>query len=127
MLAVLVVSACEESSGVSPTYSYRAEFNPADVDAVVQFVRSVAERRNIRVYEKDRRQMSFLTQGKEAFFIAFYYNDNAVLDISNVGVGEIITLGVFDHQEYSAQALYDVSEEITTGLNQQFGIQFVRK
>jgi hypothetical protein len=124
LLMLFCVTACGEGEVVKPVLSYQANFDPSDVDQIESFIKSVAKRWDLRVYEKDRKQMSVLTQGEDAFFIALYLNGNSILDISNVGMGKVLTMGVFDYDEMPLEKLHALAHEITAGLSQKFGIEF---
>lgn len=123
LLMLFCVTGCGESEVVKPVLKYQADFDPSDVDQVESFIKSVAKRWDLRVYEKDRKQMSVLTQGEDAFFMALYLNSNSILDISNVGMGKVLTLGVFDYGEMPLEELHALADEITSGLSQKFGIE----
>ena len=122
-LIFFCVISCSEEDYVKPTQQYQADFNTDNIDSIEEYIKSIAKRWNLRVFEKSHNEMKLLTQGQDAFYIALYLNENAVLDISNVGVGTILTLETFDHGDLPPEKLSGLTDEIVQGLEQQIGIQ----
>ena len=93
------------------------------INDVEVYIRAVGKKWDLEIFEKDRDQMKFITQNQEAFYIAFYYNDNAILHISNAGFGVGIVLSLFDDGEMPLSDLKKLDEEIRAGLNENFGVK----
>ena len=128
ILAVLFLVSCEGES-TSPTYSYQANFDPAMVDGVEEFMKDVAKRWELRLYEKSREGMKVLTHGQEAFFIALFLKsdpkNNWILDISNLGVGIILTFALYEHEDMPLAELQRLDGEVRRGLKEKFGIELL--
>ncbi len=125
-LMLLGATACGEDNNVEPVMSYQANFYPEKVACVESVAKSLANDWKLEVYEKDRKQMNLLTQGQDAFFIALYFQGDAILDISNVGMGSTLTMGVFDFGKLSLDKLHRLANEMIKGINQQCDIQLSR-
>ena len=128
VLTVLFVVSCDGEL-TKPTYQYRAPFNPAMVEDVEIFMRDVAKRWKLRLFEKDRKEMKVISLGKEAFLIALFLKsdpeDDWILDISNAGAGTILTLGLYEHEDMPLSELQRLDNEVRTGLKEKFGIELV--
>ena len=111
------------AKGKEPTFFYRAAFDPLMINDVEVYIRAVGKKWDLEIFEKDRDQMKFITQNQEAFYIAFYYNDNAILHISNAGFGVGIVLSLFDDGEMPLSDLKKLDEEIRAGLKENFGVK----
>ena len=125
MPVFFAVSCQGESTG--PTYHYRAPFDPAMVDGVVEFMRGVAKRWEFRLFEKDRKGAKFISRGMEAFFILLFLKRDPdgkwILDISNVGVGTNLSLALYEHEDMPLSELQRLDNEVRTGLEQKFGVE----
>ncbi len=88
-----------------PIFLYRSSFNPSTVNEVEAYMRQVALKWEFELYEKNKKEIEFVTDGQESFFIAFYYKGEYILDVSNVGVGTALTLAVFDYGVMSLSQL----------------------
>ena len=128
VLAVLFLVSCEGES-TRPTYHYRAPFDPSMVDGVEEFMKDVARRWELRLFEKSREGMKYLTLGQEAFFIALFLKsdpkNNWILDISNAGAGTILSLALFEHEDMPLAELQRLDGEVRRGLKEKFGIELL--
>jgi len=112
------------SEKISPEFYYRADFNPDQIDKVEVIIKNIAKDWNLRVFEKNRNHMKDLTQGKEAFFIGLYLEDNLIFDITNVGVGNQIDIGLFRHDNVSINDLKKLSDQVRSNLKKELQIDF---
>ncbi|MBA3582909.1 MAG: hypothetical protein H0W44_10735 [Gammaproteobacteria bacterium] len=87
-------------------------------------IKEVAKKWDLRIYEKDREQMKFHTQGKEAFFIVLYFNKDPVLSLDNSGVGEVITLMAVDYGNMPIQDLKKLAYDVIDTFETRFDIKF---
>jgi len=111
-----------------PPYSlYKAKFDVSKVDDVENTMVVIAKRWNLEPFQKDREQMKFLTQNKEAFFIAFYFDGDPVLVVTNVGVGEVLTLSATDYKKMPISDLKKLIVEVIDALKDQFNIEFKKE
>ena len=122
LFGIFCLSACAQED-VKPVYFYKASFDPVMVDAVTEAMKDISENRQFKLFEKDREQMKFLTEGKNAFFTAFYLKGEPILAITNVGVGEVITLSLHDYGELSLDALEGLAQEVRDTLKNRFNIE----
>ena len=128
ILAVLFLVSCEGES-TSPTYQYRTAFDPAMVDGVEEFMKDVAKRWELRLFEDNRKGMKFLTQGQEAFYIALFLKldpkNNWILSMTNGGAGTILILHLYEHEDMPLAELQRLDEEVRFGLKEKFGIELL--
>lgn len=119
-----VNSSCADTM-IEPEFSYVANFNPEQIPAVEEIIRSKAERWGFFIQENDKEQMKFATRGTEAFYIAFFDEvDNIVFSINNVGVGNILSLRSYVAAGVSRDNAKTMVEEVIFDLNRQIGIEF---
>ena len=104
-------------------YFYKASFDPVMVDAVADVMEEISENRQFKLFEKDREQMKFLTEGKNAFFTAFYLKGEPILAITNVGVGEVLTLSLHDYGELPWMCWEGLAQEVRNTLKNRFNIE----
>ena len=124
MMIFAALVACDEIQ-VRTIAVYEASFDPGLSGDVESFMISSADNWGLEVFRKDRSQMKTLTQGKEAFFVMLYANDNeGILAISNVGAGEVIQLSLHDFGAIPLGDLKRLDEDVRTGLAEAFGIRF---
>ena len=122
LLSIFCLSACGQDD-VKPMYFYKASFDPVMVDAVADVMEEISENRQFKLFEKDREQMKFLTEGKNAFFTAFYLKGEPILAITNVGVGEVLTLSLHDYGELPLDVLEGLAQEVRNTLKNRFNIE----
>lgn len=121
IFSILLLNACD-SEHVAPTFIFEAPFNPNMVDEVEVYIKEVADKNGLRVFEKGRDQMRALSKGKEAFFIAFYYDNDPILSISSVGVPDLIRLSLYDFGKITLPDLEALAIEIKYGLKERYRI-----
>lgn len=122
LLSIFCLSACGQDD-VKPVYFYKAPFDPVMVDAVAEVMKDISESRQFKLFEKDREQMKFLTDGKNAFFTAFYLKGEPILAVTNVGVGEVLTLSLHDYGELPLDDLEGLAQEVRDTLKNRFNIE----
>lgn len=120
----LLFGGCGSETIVETLAMYDSSFDPKDVDLTERYVKATAKRWKLRVFEKSRREMSWASNGRDAFFVALYHKEEAVLVITNVGVPEQITISIVDYGVFPKKDLYAVAEELAEGLNQSIDTQF---
>lgn len=126
ILNTFFLSSCE-SENIDPYLSYKADFSPTLVGAVENFTKEIAEKYGLRVFEKPRRNMRVLSNGKEAFFIALYDGDIPIVIITSVGVSNILHLSFFDDGQFTKPQLDALANDINNGLKEKFSIIMKRK
>ena len=124
LITAPVVAACGEEH-VEPAFFYKAQFDPSMVAEVESFVRDISVKWQLELFEKDREQMKFLTQYREAFFISLYFECDAILAIMNVGVGNVLTLSLHDYGNLPVEQLERLANEVRSGLRAQLNIDLV--
>lgn len=124
IIMLFCINACN-GDYVVPTFLYKAPFDPLSVDKVEVFMRDISARWNLELFEKDREAMKIMTQGQEAFFIALYFEGDAILAIMNAGVGNVLTLSLQDHGNLPVEELERLANEVRSGLKTQLNINLV--
>lgn len=124
VLAVLFLVSCEGES-IKPAYNYRAPFDPVMVDDVEEFMKGLADRWELRLFEKSWKDSKILSDAKDEFFNALFFKDESILSITNAGVGTILTLYLFEHEDMSLSELQRLDEEVRAGLKGKFGIELL--
>ena len=122
LLSIFCLSACAQDD-VKPVYFYKASFDPVMVDAVAEVMKDISENRQFKLFEKDREEMKFLTEGKNSFFTAFYLKGKPILVLTNVGVGEVLTLSLHDNSKLPLDALEGLAQEVRNTLKNRFNIE----
>ena len=120
---LFLVCACD-SRQVSPHLLYRADFDAARIDEAERVVRGVAEEWELRVFEKDRDEMAFLTRGRDAFFVALYFEGDSILVLTNVGVGDTLELTAFDYKKMPMSDLDALVAQVITSLEDKLDVEF---
>ncbi len=125
----LIIASCDQSY-TQPHLLYRAPFDPQHIEKMEALIHEIANEWGLRVYEKDREEMKFLTNGQEAFFIALYVEDDQadnfpVASVNNVGTGTVITLMITNRGEIELEELNRLAEEIVAKSRARYGIEFV--
>lgn len=124
LLCIFCLNACT-AEYIKPMFFYRSPFDPSMVTDVESYMRKASKNWNFELFEKDKKEMKAVTDGQEAFYLAFYHKDKAILDISNVGVGVVLTLALFDHGDMPIAELERLANEVRSGLKSKFGIQLI--
>ena len=128
VLAVLFLVSCEGES-TRPTYQYRASFDPSMVDGVEEFVKDVARRWELRLFEKSRKGSKIITRGQEAFYIALFLKSdpkhNWIVSITNAGFGTLLILHIYEHEDMPLAELQRLDGEVRRGLKEKFGIELL--
>jgi hypothetical protein len=110
---------------VEPEFSYVADFNPDKIAIVEQISRARAKTWGFDVRESDREQMKFATRGVEAFYIAFFNDDeDIVFSINNVGVGNLLSLRIYLAAGISRDRAKAMADEVMSDLREQIGVEF---
>jgi hypothetical protein len=126
LIMSLFMSSCE-AEYTPPYLHYRADFDIAKVDETEAVVKEIAKKWNLRVYEKNREEMKLHTQGKEAFFIALYFNEDAVLFVHNSGVGEVLSVMAVDHGKMPISDLGKLTAEVIGALKERLNLEFEKQ
>ncbi len=119
----MFITFCTNSCYVKPVFHFKASFEPSMVDDVEVFIRDVSKEWNLRLFEKGRGSMKILSNGQEAFFIALYFEGDAILTITNTGPGKVLSLMALDFGDLPLEKLEQLTDEIRSGLKSQFNIE----
>ena len=97
-------------------------------DQATEVATKLAVSYGANVFEKDRDNMRFLTDGQEAFFVAYYFEDrNApVMWITNVGAGDRLTLAATSGHEFTKNDARSLVDAVRTALLVDLGIELSR-
>lgn len=123
LIVCFLGSSCE-AEYKPPYLLYTAQFDITKVDNAVVLVKEIAKNWNLRVYEIDREQMKFVTQGKDAFFIALYFKEDPIISIANSGVGEVLRVMAIDYGKMSLPDLKKLTEETIQTLKLELNLEF---
>lgn len=123
LMLFLIACSCE-AERMSPYLMYKADFSSAKTGEVESAVKKIAKEWGLRVYEKNQEQMKFLTQGKDAFFIALYFEENPILVITNAGFGDLLMLSVTDYKGMPTSDLERLAAEVINTLETRLDIKF---
>lgn len=126
LCSIFLLFGCQESNVEYSAY-HRAEINPVQIDDIEKFVRAFAAENELRVFDKSSRSMQTLSMGDKAFFIALYREDELVLNISNVGVSSLLSIGTFSShvENESVRSMEQLSGDLRNALSFEFNIKFV--
>jgi hypothetical protein len=89
---------------------YSAEFDNSQIEQVESILLGIATDYKLRIFKKNRENMQYLSQGKNAFFTALYFNDDPILIMTNVGVADTLVLTVTDYGEVSQKDLEQITD-----------------
>ena len=126
LMLFFTLSSCE-AEHKPPYLLYTANFDVSTVNEAEAIVKKVAKKWDLRVYEKDREQMKFLTQGKDAFFIALYFNEDPIISIGNSGVGEILRVMAIDYGNVPVSDLEKITADFIKAFKDQLNIDRFKK
>lgn len=116
MLLVVFAASCGADAGKLYA-SYEAEFDDySKIDQVENRLRGVAKDWEMEILEKDRDQMAFVTQNSPAFFIAMYFEEDPILIVTNVGVGNRLVVSATDHGSMPIGSLEELFQSVLTEL-----------
>jgi len=103
-LNLILICSCN-SQYLEPDLYFEGKFDPKNVNTLEKFIKQLAKDKGFQIFEKDRNQMSFLSQGKEAFYISYYIHEDIgpVMWISNVGAPNILVLGFNSFSDFSRE------------------------
>ncbi|MEX2148686.1 MAG: hypothetical protein WD793_00590 [Steroidobacteraceae bacterium] len=122
---VLLVSAfasgCGQTQDVS-TVVYKAPFDTSQIEGVEKIVDDVASKWKLRVFRKDRRELSLVTQGHDAFFVALYLGRDPIVFLTNAGVGTVLTLGINDYGTLSVENQVRLANDLVFPLREYLNI-----
>lgn len=108
-LLSILFSACKSES-IKPYMKYSAEFDNSQIEQVESILLGIATDYKLRIFKKNRENMQYLSQGKNAFFTALYFNDDPILIMTNVGVADTLVLTVTDYGEVSQKDLEQITD-----------------
>lgn len=128
LITVFFVFSCDHGSSYeAPQFYFEGKFSPSLVDNLDSYLKNLSRERGFRVFEKDRREMKVLTQGQDAFYISLYKesSDKPVLWISNVGVGTVLSLGLFSRENFSPIESKKLADELVFYLKEEMNVQML--
>ena len=118
LLAACFLAACE-GQYISPYVQYQARLKDfSTIKLVESRVRVIAQRRNLGIVEKNRKEMSAVTGDSPAFFIFLEHEGDTVLTISNAGAGALIRVMAFERAGYDRRMLDVLVEEVIGSLSE---------
>lgn len=126
-VAVLFLASCS-SEVHEPDFYYKAEFDVGLVDEVDAYFKALANKKNIEIFEKDRREMKAISKGKDAFYISYYVGNQKlpVLWVTNAGAGAVLDLGLLSNEDYPLSKAEQLAVLVVSDLKRMFGINLQR-
>jgi hypothetical protein len=103
--------ACKPES-VNFHAKYVAKFDNSKIDKVDSVFLSVGTINKLRVFKKDRKEMQYLSRGKDAFFSALYYENSPVFVLTNVGATDALVFTATDFGKMSNVDLERITQQI---------------
>ena len=124
-VAILLASCSSEIH--EPDFYYKAKFDVGLVDQVDTYFKELANTKSIEIFEKDRREMKAISQGKDAFYISYYVSDKEtpVLWVTNAGSGNVLDLGLLSNEGYPLSETEKLAALVVSDLKKMFGINMV--
>ena len=122
---ILFISSCGDYK--KNFLEYRAEFNPEKVEKVEQVIIEFADENKLRVFNKDKKEMSILSKGENAFYIALYYKGDPFLSITNVGVVVQLSVSSIDYGNISKSELSRLTLALIDDLQRELNLEFKKE
>jgi hypothetical protein len=104
---------------------FKGDLAGSDVQLIEAYIRKLGSEMKFNIFEKDKRELSTITQGKPAFFIAFYLEGQKqpVMTITNAGVGSTLFMDFMSNKKFQADDIKALSERIVYDLDVRFGVE----
>ena len=93
------------------------------IDQVENVVTEIGQKNGLRVVAKDREPLSLVTDERPAVFVSFFYQNDPILMVTNVGIGEILSVEAYDFGHLPTADLERLLFEVTSNL-QDLGFAF---
>ncbi len=122
VLVLFLVSSCDNYK--KNFLEYRADFNPQKVDLAEKIIIQFADNNKLRVFNKDKNDMSSLSRGKNAFYIALYYKGDPLLSITNVGVAVQLRVSSIDYNNMPKVELAELTLDLINILQRELNVKF---
>lgn len=126
-LLALCLSACAEEEWDFAYYE-RAEFNNMTINEIEDFVRDIAKRWGLQVYEVPKKSLvrTNLKGSRGLFSMGVYVegSDGPVFWIGNRGAAHILSLMMSYKMGFSPRCVDRLYEELKLGLEERFGLDF---
>lgn len=124
-LALMLTSCSSEYH--EPDFHFRADFNVDSVNQVEGYFKDLAVKESLQVFEKSRREMRAITQGRDAFYLSYYVEgyELPVLWVTNSGAGVVLDLGLLSNEAYPLAKTEMLANRIVVDLKEKFGIEMV--
>lgn len=127
LLFVVFLTACD-SEYYPPAFVYRASFDITDANKIETYAKELANARGFRVFEKSREEMKGITNGKEAFFIAFYNGGKLpIFTISNAGTGIVLSIMISINDDFKIDDANELAARVKEDLKCKFNINLELK
>ncbi len=95
---------------------YRGDFDSSNVKIVEEIVKKFSQKWGLSIWEKNKSDMSRLTNHQESFFMGLEINSNTIMTINNVGIGNVISIIVIKNSYVSSEKLDFLSSNILKDL-----------
>jgi len=123
LLLLCLLTACGGSSQEYMSY-HRADIVTSQLKDIEKAVKVFASENELTVFDKPPRNMKTLSMGDEAFFIVYYYNDEVILTITNVGVASVLSVGSIKSKNITDGRLHELTDGLLSTLSAQFHLNF---
>lgn len=124
LLLMLTAGCIAEQNPGAPTYHYVAEITPDQqtVDDLSEFASEFARDEGFELHTESRKEMAFITQGMPAFASYLYLYGDPVVTLSNAGLGQILTIYVFERERLKNEELRALTDRLVERLEEQFAL-----
>lgn len=106
-----------------PGVSYEAAFDPAMVEDVMVFMRTISEDWDLYLEERYREDLRYVARGMNAFVSTLYFDGDGILMVTNVGPGDVLQFSLSDNGKMPIEDLERLGAEVRQGLRDQLGIE----
>jgi|GEM_PF-5969641 len=122
VIFVLCLLACR-GEYYPPESIYRGKFDVNDVNKIENYAKDLALARGFKIFEKAPEEMRGISDGQNAFFIAFYNNGKLpIVSISNAGTGSVLSIMFSTNQKFTTADANELAKKVQEDLSKKFNI-----
>lgn len=124
---IVLFGLCLCSCGNEPVEykQYTATFDDSKIGNVEKFVRSYAEMNNLKVLEKDKEQLKYLSNDANEFFMTLNYQGDPIVAVLNIGQTNILRILALDYGDLELEKLDVITNEIKNALANELNLKFI--
>lgn len=111
----------------APVLTYRSKIELQDVRDIRKYVKRYFEESGIQTKEDYGPGADLVTRGSSGFITYGYLEGKLIYIVSNIGVGDIISIYVFDDGQTPQSTIEEQAQKLTTALESQYNLNFYQK